>query len=59
MFHSLKREGFVETKLEQQAMLNEMNRDKIRQALLKDSCDWINFKMNVPQASHMGGPGKE
>ena len=32
-----------------------MNQEKVRIELLKDSCDWINFKMNVPHASHMGG----
>ena len=23
--------------------------------MLKESCDWIDFQMNVPHASHMGG----
>ena len=32
-----------------------MNHDAIQRELLKDGCDWINWKMNVPQASHMGG----
>ena len=22
---------------------------------MKDQCDWVEFKMNVPNASHMGG----
>ena len=40
---------------EQEAAMTEMNHDKIRSELLKDECDWINFCMNVPHASHMGG----
>ena len=31
-----------------------MQNDRIQRELLKDGCDWINFKMNVPHASHMG-----
>ena len=47
--------NFIGARSEQQAMLNEMNQEKIRQTLLKESCDWIEFKMNLPKASHMGG----
>ena len=32
-----------------------MDQEKIRQKLLEESCDWIDFQMNVPNASHMGG----
>jgi len=32
-----------------------MDQTKISNVMLKDNCDWINFKMNVPYASHMGG----
>ena len=32
-----------------------MDTDKIRRELLKDNCDWVEIKMNVPHASHMGG----
>ncbi|XP_038076118.1 uncharacterized protein LOC119744319 [Patiria miniata] len=32
-----------------------MDQPKISQELLKDSCDWVTFNMNVPTASHMGG----
>lgn len=45
--------NFIGAKSEQESALSKMNDDKIRTVLLKDSCDWINFKMNVPQA--MGG----
>ncbi|XP_064639533.1 uncharacterized protein LOC135495056 [Lineus longissimus] len=46
---------FVAGQNELTAALSEMDQDKIRQELLKDDCDWINFDMNVPCASHMGG----
>ena len=37
------------------AALSEMDNDMVRQELLKDNCDWITFKMNIPHSSHMGG----
>ena len=38
-----------------EAAMKEMDMNKIKQELLKDDCDVIDFKFNVPQASHMGG----
>jgi hypothetical protein len=35
--------------------LAEMNQPKIQKFLFEKNCDWIEFKMNVPSASHMGG----
>ena len=35
--------------------LKELDYLKITRELAKDSCDLIEFKMNVPHASHMGG----
>ena len=35
--------------------LGEMNKDKIKQELLKQNCDFLEFKMNVSHASYMGG----
>ena len=35
--------------------LKEMNRSEVREFLLKNECDWIEFQTNVPAASHMGG----
>lgn len=32
-----------------------MEHDQIRQELLKNNCDWVEFKFNVPNASHAGG----
>ena len=35
--------------------LKEMDSEKIQRELLKENCDLVEFKMNVPCASHMGG----
>lgn len=32
-----------------------MNGNKIRAALLKSNCDWVEFRANEPKASHFGG----
>ncbi|XP_043247468.1 uncharacterized protein LOC122394566 [Amphibalanus amphitrite] len=37
------------------AALAEMDEEKIKNSLLKDQCDFINFTFNPPHASHMGG----
>ena len=47
--------NFVGAKNELEATLLEMNHSTIQRELLKQNCDWIDWKMNVPQASHMGG----
>ena len=47
--------NFVGARNELLTCLKEMDQNKIRVELLKDHCDWIEFKMNVPYASHMGG----
>ncbi|XP_033110274.1 uncharacterized protein LOC117111460 [Anneissia japonica] len=35
--------------------LKEVNQSKVMEFLLRQQCDWIGFKFNVPAASHMGG----
>ena len=35
--------------------LGELNNDAVNNFLLSQGCDWIEFKENVPHASHMGG----
>ena len=35
--------------------LKEMNTSDVREFLLKNECDWIEFQTNVSAASHMGG----
>lgn len=47
--------NFVGAKNELDMCVQQLNHDKLRAEMLKDNCDWIDFKMNVPQASHMGG----
>ena len=47
--------NFVGARNELQASLDKMCDDKIKHQLLLDKCDFVNFKMNVPYASHMGG----
>ena len=47
--------NFVGAKNELQQALSTLEHEKIRQELVKNNCDWVDFKMNVPEASHMGG----
>ena len=47
--------NFVSARNELQEALSMMDHSKIQQELVKSNCDWLDFKMNVPEASHMGG----
>ena len=47
--------NFVGARNELQQELAMLKHDKIRQELVKRNCDWVDFKTNVPEASHMGG----
>ena len=47
--------NFVGAKNELQQALSTLEHEKIRQELVKNNCDWVDFKMNVPEASRMGG----
>ena len=47
--------NFVGGKRELESALKEMDVDQLRREMLKDECDLVEFKMNVPHASHMGG----
>ena len=47
--------NFVGARNELLTCLKEMDQGQMRAELLKDHCDWVEFKMNVPHASHMGG----
>ena len=40
------------------AALSEMDQEKLKKSLLKENCEWIDFKFNPPHASHMAGSGK-
>ena len=46
---------FIGARNELKCALQELNYDNIRNDLTKDNCDFVNFKMNVPDATHMGG----
>ena len=37
------------------AALSEMDQERLKKSLLKENCEWIDFKFNPPHASHMGG----
>lgn len=47
--------NFVGANNELREALSELDNDKIKRFLLKQDCDWVEFKFNVPKASHMGG----
>jgi hypothetical protein len=47
--------NFIGGQNELLSALKEMDQDRIQRELLKDDCDWINFDMNFPGSSHMGG----
>ena len=47
--------NFIEISRELKEALEEMNNNHIRIELLKQACNWINFKMNTPGSRHMGG----
>ena len=47
--------NFIGAHRELTQALEQMDQEKIRSRLLKDDCEWINFKMNPPSSSHMGG----
>ena len=47
--------NFVAARNELTDALQELNRDRVKGFLLTKECDWIDFSLNVPAASHMGG----
>ena len=47
--------NFVGARKELADALDEMDQDKVKGHLRRENCDWIDMKMNVPAASHMGG----
>ena len=47
--------NFIGTTTELNNALKEMDTKKIGNVLMKDNCEYITFKMNPPNASHMGG----
>ena len=47
--------NFVGAKSELEGALSELDQARIHNFLLESNCDWFEFKMNPPSASHMGG----
>ena len=47
--------NFVGARNELQDALQEMDQERVCAYLLKENCDWIEFRMNFPAASNMGG----
>ena len=47
--------NFIGAMNELQQAISEIDNDRIREELLTNNCDWVEFKVNVPHASHMGG----
>ncbi|MCG7868679.1 MAG: hypothetical protein JAY74_20195, partial [Candidatus Thiodiazotropha taylori] len=47
--------NFVGAERELKQTFVELDEERVSQFLLKENCDLIDFKMNVPSASHMGG----
>ena len=47
--------NFVGAKRELQSELKSLNEEEVKQYLMHHNCDYFEFKMNVPSASHMGG----
>ena len=47
--------NFVGARNELTDALKELNRDRVKGFLLTKECDWIEFSLNVPVVSHLGG----
>ncbi|XP_068716940.1 uncharacterized protein [Montipora capricornis] len=47
--------NFVGAKNELSNALKELDQTPVREYLTAQDCDWIEFSLNVPHASHMGG----
>jgi hypothetical protein len=47
--------NFIGAENELMAALAELDNNKVKDFLLQENCDWFEWKMNVPAASHMGG----
>ena len=47
--------NFVGARNESQDALQEMDQERVRAYLLKENCDWIEFRMSFPAVSNMGG----
>jgi hypothetical protein len=47
--------NLVGARTELREILKQMDQNEVQQFLLKRECDWFEFKLNTPTASHAGG----
>ena len=47
--------NFIGARKELKEALREINQDHVQAYLLRNGCEWIPFKLNVPHSSRMGG----
>ena len=47
--------NFIGARRELKEALAEMDQDQVKAEMLKENCDWVEVKFNVPSASHVGG----
>ena len=47
--------NFIGVRRELKKALVGMNQDEVKAEMLKENCDWMEVKLNVPSVSHMGG----
>ena len=47
--------NFVGARNELKTALSEMDQDHVLEYLLRNGCEWVPFRMNVPHSSHIGG----
>ena len=47
--------NFIGASRELQTEMKQMKHTKVKEFLLKEQCDYFEFKMNPPSARHMGG----
>ena len=47
--------NFIGARRELKEALAEMDQDQVKAEILKENCDWVEIKFNVPSTSHMGG----
>ncbi|CAB4033136.1 uncharacterized protein LOC110985605, partial [Paramuricea clavata] len=47
--------NLVGARTELREILTQMDQNEVQQFLLKRECDWFEFKLNTPTASHAGG----
>lgn len=47
--------NFIGARNELKSALSEIDQEHVQEYLLRNECEWIPFKLNLPRSSHMGG----